>query len=415
MIAEIMTIGDELLIGQVVDTNSAWLGQQLSFEGIRVKQITSVSDDPTHIVEALDAAMKRADIILITGGLGPTKDDLTKKTLRDYFGMNWRMDEQVLTHVEKLFASFGRETTDVNRLQAQVPNGCTVLMNRNGTAPGMWFEKNGKVIVSMPGVPYEMKGIVTDELLPKLRSKFGLQAIVHKTILTQGIGESMLAEKIEAWEDSLATQNIKLAYLPSVGMVRLRMSIAASDKKRATEIVEKKFQEVHPLIQQYIFGYENDTLESVIGKLLLERNQTIGTAESCTGGYISHLITTVAGSSNWYKGSVIAYANDVKTNELGVTVETLKNHGAVSEETVKEMAEGLRKKLKTDYAVSVSGIAGPGGGTEEKPVGTVWIAVAGANGTIARHFRLGDQRERNIVRASLSTLNLVRRYILGEL
>jgi nicotinamide-nucleotide amidase len=415
MLAEIITIGDELLIGQVVDTNSAWLGQQLSLNGIRVKQITSVSDDPAHIVEALDAAKKRVDIILITGGLGPTKDDLTKKTLRDYFKMDWRMDEQILADVIAIFKRFGRETSDINKLQAQVPAGCIALRNKNGTAPGMWFEAEGKIFVSMPGVPYEMKGIVSDAVLPMLRKKFGLPSILHKTILTQGIGESMLAEKIADWEDSLAKENIKLAYLPSPSMVRLRMSVEGENKTQLESLVKKKLEEVLPLIKGYVYGYDEETLPEVLGKLLREKNKTVSIAESCTGGMIAEMITSVPGSSDYFPGSIVTYANEIKINELGVKKETLDKYGAVSEETVLQMAEGVRKKFKTDYSISVSGIAGPGGGTEEKPVGTVWLAVAGAEGTFAKKFQFGDNRGRNIERSAITGLAMLRKFILGEL
>jgi nicotinamide-nucleotide amidase len=415
MLAEIITIGDELLIGQVVDTNSAWLGQQLSLNGIRVKQITSVSDDPAHIVEALDAAKKRVDIILITGGLGPTKDDLTKKTLRDYFKMDWRMDEQILADVIAIFKRFGRETSDINKLQAQVPAGCIALRNKNGTAPGMWFEAEGKIFVSMPGVPYEMKGIVSDAVLPMLRKKFGLPSILHKTILTQGIGESMLAEKIAEWEDSLAKENIKLAYLPSPSMVRLRMSVEGENKTQLESLVQKKLEEVLPLIKGYVYGYDEETLPEVLGKLLREKNKTVSIAESCTGGMIAEMITSVPGSSDYFPGSIVTYSNEIKINELGVKKETLDKYGAVSEETVLQMAEGVRKKFKTDYSISVSGIAGPGGGTEEKPVGTVWLAVAGAEGSFAKKFQFGDNRGRNIERSAITGLAMLRKFILGEL
>lgn len=415
MLAEIITIGDELLIGQVVDTNSAWLGQQLSLNGIRVKQITSVSDEPAHIVEALDAAKKRADIILITGGLGPTKDDLTKKTLRDYFKMGWRMDEDVLSDVIAIFKRFGRETSDINKLQAQVPDGCIALRNKNGTAPGMWFEQEGKIFVSMPGVPYEMKGLVSDTVLPMLRDKFGLPAIVHKTILTQGIGESMLAEKIAAWEDSLAAEGIKLAYLPSPSLVRLRMSAEGKNKTETEKRVQKKLEEVLPLISGYVYGYDDESLQEVLGKLLMQKKKTVSTAESCTGGTIAQMITSVPGSSDYFMGSIIAYANEIKMNELGVKKETLEKYGAVSEETVLQMAENVRKKMKTDYSIATTGIAGPGGGSEEKPVGTVWIAVAGAEGSYAKRFQLGDNRGRNVERAAITGLAMLRKFILGEL
>lgn len=415
MLAEIMTIGDELLIGQVVDTNSAWIGQQLSLAGIRVKQISSVSDDPAHIVKALDEAQQRADIILITGGLGPTKDDLTKKTLREYFGMGWRMDEDVLKNVTRIFAAFGREVTEINKLQAQVPDGCITLMNKKGTAPGMWFEQHGKVFVSMPGVPFEMKGLMSESVLPMLKQKFGLPVIIHKTILTQGIGESMLAERIEAWEDSLAAENIKLAYLPAASMVRLRLSATGTDREKLQQIVDRKVQEVLPLINSYVYGYDDQQLEKVVGDLLIEKKQTVSTAESCTGGMIAHMITSVSGSSAYYQGSIVSYANEIKMEQLGIPAGLLGQYGAVSDECVRMMAQHMREKFKTDFAVATSGIAGPDGGTEEKPVGTVWIAIAGPDKTWSKKFRFGGDRERNILAASITTLALLRKMILGEL
>ncbi len=415
MLAEIITIGDELLIGQVVDTNSAWLGHQLSSNGIRVKQITSVSDDPKHIIEALDSAKNRVDIILITGGLGPTKDDLTKKTLKEYFKMGWRIDEVVLADVIAIFKRFGRETTDTNKLQAQVPDKCIAIRNKNGTAPGMWFEVDRKIFVSMPGVPYEMKGIISDSVLPMLREKFGLPTIIHKTILTQGIGESMLAEKISDWEDSLATENIKLAYLPSPSMVRLRMSIEGENKEELENTIQKKWEELFPLIKGYVFGFDNETLEKNLGELLIKNKKTISTAESCTGGMMAQMITSVSGSSEYFIGSVVSYANEIKENELFVKKETLEKFGAVSEETAIQMAMGIRKKMKTDYSVATTGVAGPTEGSEEKPVGTVWIAVSGEEGTIAKKFQFGDNRERNIQRAAITGLAMMRKFILGEL
>ncbi|MEO5644953.1 MAG: competence/damage-inducible protein A [Bacteroidia bacterium] len=415
MLAEIITIGDELLIGQVIDTNSAWLGQQLSLNGIRVKQMTSVSDDPEHIVAALDEAKVRADIILITGGLGPTKDDLTKKTLKDYFKMEWRTDAQILEDVIGVFKRFGRETTEINKQQAQVPDGCIALRNKNGTAPGMWFEQNGKVVVSMPGVPYEMKGIVTESVLPMLREKFGLPVIIHRTILTQGIGESALAEKISDWEDALATDNIKLAYLPSPGMVRLRLSLEGDNKEILVQLVNKKVDEVMLLIKSYVFGFDTDKLEKVVGDLLMKENKTLATAESCTGGLVAHMLTSVPGSSAYYKGSIVSYSYEVKTSELNVAGKTLEQFGAVSEETVKQMAIGVRERLNTDYSIAISGIAGPDGGTEDKPVGTVWIAVAKEDFVFAKRFQFGDNRERNILRSSVSSLAMLRKLMLGEL
>lgn len=415
MLAEIITIGDELLIGQVIDTNSAWLGQQLSLNGIQVKQITSVSDDAKHIGEALDEAKKRAEIILITGGLGPTKDDITKKTLKEYFKMDWRIDDGVLQNVLEIFKRFGRETTDINKLQAQVPDKCIALKNRNGTAPGMWFDVDGKIFVSMPGVPYEMKGIMAESVLPMLREKFGLPNIIHRTILTQGIGESMLAEKIEVWENSLAAEKIKLAYLPSPGMVRLRLSVEGNDKEELLKAVNKKIAEVMSIIKGYVFGFDEDTLEKVVGNLLKKEKRTLSTAESCTGGLVAHMLTSVPGSSEYYWGSIVSYSYEVKTNELNVPVEMLEKFGAVSEETVKQMAIGVRERLKTDYSIAISGIAGPDGGTDDKPVGTVWIAVAKEDFVFAKKFQFGDNRERNILRSSIMALAMLRKMILGEL
>ncbi|TND08110.1 MAG: competence/damage-inducible protein CinA [Bacteroidetes bacterium] len=413
MEAEIITIGDEILIGQIVDTNSAWLGQQLNLIGIKVKQINSVSDDPQHIVHALDEVKKRSSVIITTGGLGPTKDDLTKKTLKDYFGMDWRTDEDVLRDVEAIFAKFGREVTPVNKLQAQVPAGCITLRNRRGTAPGMWFEQDGKIFISLPGVPFEMKGLMKDEVLPRLKAKFKLPFIYHKTILTQGIGESMLADMITDWENSLAQLEIKLAYLPSPGLVRLRMT-ASGDERTIKARINGKLQELQQIIPEFIYGYDAESLEGNLGCVLLEQNKTIAVAESCTGGYISHLLTSVAGSSQYFLGSVVAYANEVKTAQLGVQKEMLEKYGAVSEETAKQMAAGVRENLRADIGVATTGLAGPGGGTEDKPVGMVWIAIATADRVYAEKFMFGDNRERNIVRASITALNMARKALINH-
>ncbi|MCA6364410.1 MAG: competence/damage-inducible protein A [Bacteroidetes bacterium] len=412
MLAEIITIGDEILIGQIVDTNSAWMGGQLGLNGIAVKQITSVSDDASHIVKALDEARQRADLILITGGLGPTKDDLTKKTLRDYFGMGWRMDEQVAEDVMSIFKRFGREPGEVNLLQAQVPDGCRVIRNKNGTAPGMWFEVGGKIFVSMPGVPFEMKGIMSDGVLPLLREKFSLPFIYHRTVLTQGVGESLLAEKIEAWENSLAEHGIKLAYLPSPGMVRLRLS-ASGEEAAVRKATDAKVEELLPLIEQWHYGYNDDTLPQVVGRLLVEHGQTVITAESCTGGSVAQAITSVPGSSQWYLGSIVSYANEVKMQQLGVPAALIEQHGAVSEEVASVMAVNARKQFNAGYAIATTGIAGPGGGTELKPVGLVYIAVASETGVTVRKMQYGGNRERNIAATTLSALMLLRKVILG--
>ena len=408
MQVEIITIGDELLIGQVVDTNSAWMGEQLNLIGLRVVQITSISDQREHILKALEQAASRAEIILITGGLGPTSDDITKPTLAEYFDSPMVFHPEVLKEVERMFAARGLPVTEVNMKQAEVPACATVMPNHNGTAPGMWFEKDGSVYVSMPGVPYEMKGIMTDYILPRLTKLFVGQAIYHKTILTQGMGESMLAARIEDWEKALP-KNIKLAYLPQPGMVRLRLTGVGMDPETVKGQVEKEVQKLNTLISELIFGYDKDNFEMIIGRLLKEQGATLSTAESCTGGYLAHLITSVPGSSEYYNGSIIAYQNSLKHALLGVPEAILKEHGAVSREVVIAMAEGARKKLGTDYALSTSGIAGPDGGTTEKPVGTCWIAIASSTGTETKLLHLGTDRQRFIHMASVNALNLLRK------
>ncbi len=414
MLAEIITIGDEILIGQIVDTNSAFIATMLNLNGITVKQISSVSDNREHIIKALDEAKERADLILITGGLGPTKDDITKKTLCDYFKTTMRFDEKAYQDVVNLFAAYGKEVTPVNRKQAEVPEICSVIRNHNGTAPGMWFDVNGKVFVSMPGVPYEMKAMMQEQVIPKIKTQFKLPAIFHKTVLTQGIGESYLSEMISDWEDSLAKDTIKLAYLPSPGMVRLRLSTIGNDIKKLTVTVDKKIEELKTIIAEYIYGYETygeekESLEQMVGRLLKDKKKTLSTAESCTGGYISHLITKVAGSSDYYIGSVISYSYGIKESELGVSKQVLEIQGAVSQPVVEEMAKAIREKYKTDYSISASGIAGPSGGTDEKPVGTVWIAIATPNKIISEKFLFGNDRLRNIQKTAHAALNMLRK------
>ena len=406
MLAEIITIGDELLIGQVIDTNSAWMAEQLNMVGIRVHQITSISDNEEHILTTLKEASGRAQLILITGGLGPTKDDITKHTLCKYFDTTLVFSEDTYKNVERLFAARGVAVTELNRLQAMVPANCQVIPNPNGTAPCMWFEKEGCIYVSMPGVPFEMKAIMEEEIIPRLLHKLN-QVIIHRTILTEGIGESMLASIIESWEDSLPSF-IKLAYLPQPGMVRLRLTAYGTDRIELQDAINKAENELYPYAGKYIYGFDDDTMESVIGRLLRNKGMTLSTAESCTGGNIAQLITSIAGSSDYFKGSVVAYANEIKEEFLGVHHQVLVEHGAVSEQTVIAMAEGIRKRFSTDYSIAVSGIAGPTGGTEEKPVGTTWIAVATPTETIARKFLFGDHRGRNIRKASVAALNMLR-------
>ena len=414
MRAEIITIGDELLIGQVVDTNSAFIATKLNEAGIYVHQITSVSDNKEHIIEALGNAAQKADIILITGGLGPTNDDITKLTLCEYFKVGLRFDEEAYKDVEHMFKVRGREVTEVNRKQAELPENCVALRNKNGTAPGMWFDVNGKIYISMPGVPYEMKALMEDEVIPKLQNQFTLPVIVHRNVLTIGIGESFLAEKIAAWEASLANDKIKLAYLPSIGMVRLRLSTIGEDRNLLEKNVQRKINELQSLVGEFIFGYETDTLQEIVGKVLKERKQTIATAESCTGGYISHLITSIAGSSDYYVGSVITYSYEIKTLELNINADLLNTKGAVSQEVVEQMASEVRRKFKTDYSIAVSGIAGPSGGTPEKPVGTVWIAIATPQRVFSKRFQFANNRLRNIQMTANAALNLLRKDLLAD-
>ncbi len=418
MNVEIITIGDEILIGQIVDTNSAFIAQLLNLNGISVKQISSVSDEREHILKALEEAKSRADIILITGGLGPTKDDITKKTLCEYFKTTMRFDEGAYQDVVNIFATYGKDVSPINRLQAEVPAICEVIHNYNGTAPCMWFDVDDKIFVSMPGVPYEMKALMKEQVVPKLKERFKFPSIYHKTILTQGIGESALSELISDWEGSLASANIKLAYLPSPGMVRLRLSTKGEDKNALIKKVEKKIEEVKPLISEFIYGYEiygveRESLEQMVGKLLKEKKKTISTAESCTGGFISHLLTKVPGSSEYYIGSVISYAYEIKETELGVPHDIILKHGAVSQPVVEQMAKAIREKYKTDYSISASGIAGPGGGTEEKPVGTVWVAIATPTKIISEKFLFGANRERNIQKTANVALKMLKKELEG--
>ena len=412
--ASIITIGDELLIGQVIDTNSAWIAKELNKAGVSVIRRVAVGDNYNEIVNALDEESAHAEIILITGGLGPTSDDITKPLLCKYFNGKMIVNEEALKNVKYLFGEvFKRPATEVNLKQAEVPDTCTVIQNKRGTAPGMWFEKNGKIFMSMPGVPHEMKGMM-EAVINKLKERFELPVIIHKTILTAGIGESMLAEKIKDFESALP-KNISLAYLPNYGMVRLRLSSSGYEKEMIREEVNSQFQQLKLLVKEFLVADEDEPLEKVIGKLLSEQNKTMATAESCTGGYIAHLITSHPGSSAYYKGSMVSYDNEVKENVLHVSTETLKQFGAVSEETVKEMLKGVLGEIKSDYALAVSGIMGPDGGTPEKPVGTVWIAVGNSAGHRTQKLNLRFDRMRNIQMTAMNALNLLRKFILSEL
>ncbi len=411
IIAEIITIGDEILIGQIVDTNSAWLGQQLSNLGIRVKQISSVSDDKQHILNALGEASTRANLIIITGGLGPTKDDITKNTLAQYFNTALILHTATLQRVEEIFSTRNLPMLEANRLQAYVPANCTVIENTAGTAPGMWFDEGGKVYMSMPGVPAEMKTIFAQGVITKIKQRFTMPSIRHRTLLTAGIGESFLAEKIKEVEDILPT-HIKLAYLPGLGQVRLRLTGYGEDAKKLDAEIDTFAQQIKSKAPSYFFGEGDDTLEKYIGRIFIQNKWTLSIAESFTGGFISHLITEVPGSSAYFMGAVVAYDNEVKINKLGVQRQTIIDHGSVSEQTIIEMAEGCRKALGTNYAIATSGVAGPSGGTVAKPVGTCWIAIACPNGkTIAKHFHMGNDRHNTIHRSGVVALDLLRKVV----
>ncbi|MFA7409865.1 MAG: competence/damage-inducible protein A [Bacteroidales bacterium] len=412
-IAEIIAIGDEILIGQTVNTNSAWIGQRMSEAGIPVKRAIVISDDPTEIAASLEEALQRADIVLITGGLGPTRDDLTKNTLAQFFGSTLVRDDQVTQDILKLLASRNVPMIDLNLDQALVPNNCRVIRNANGTAPGMWFEKDQQVIVSMPGVPYEMKVMMDEQVIPALLSAFKVPAIVRKTIMTTGIPESKLAASIADWELSLP-EGVSLAYLPSPGIVKLRLSVSGENQMKLRQLINNLADQLVTIIPEAVFGYDDLTLEEVVGVLLRERKQTVATAESCTGGTLASLITRVPGSSDYYKGSIVAYANEIKTTFLKVPGEMIQAHGAVSCEVVERMATNIRDIFAVDYAVAISGIAGPAGGTTDKPVGTTWIGVASSYGVESACYQMGEHRERTIHKAALAGLNLLRLSILKD-
>jgi len=405
--AEILTIGDELLYGQIVDTNAQWISVALSNAGIKVIRKTTVGDLEDEILNAFAEAENRADIILITGGLGPTSDDLTKPCLAKYFNCQLKIHADALAEVTEFFKSRGRELTDINRQQAALPECCEKITNKVGTAAGMWFERNKKVFVSMPGVPHEMKLMMSDIIVPKLKQTFVTPVIHHQIIRTIGIGESFLAEKITDWEKSLPS-HIKLAYLPGLGEVKLRLSGIGDSLEMLKAETDVLTQKLEQLVGQFIFGLGDDPIEVVIGKKLLQKKLTLSIAESCTGGFVSHLITSVPGSSAYFQGSMIPYAYEIKMQHLGVNPETLRDHGAVSEETIREMATLVRTKFKTDVGVATSGIAGPGGATPEKPVGTVWIAYSDKHQTVAKKLQLSKDRMVNIQIASHAALNLLR-------
>ncbi|MFZ6052819.1 competence/damage-inducible protein A [Halocola ammonii] len=412
MQAEVITIGDEILIGQTVDTNSAWIAEQLNLIGVSIYQITSISDTREHILEALETASKRSNLVILTGGLGPTRDDITKVTLCEFFDTELEMNEDVLARITDYFERRKKKMLDSNVQQAMLPKSAQTILNVRGTASGMWFEKDGTVFISMPGVPYEMKGLMKDELLNKIAQHFDRPAIYHKTILTLGIGESFLVEKVKDWENSLDEANVKIAYLPSPGRVKVRLSAYGDRIEDLEKRVEAKASEFENLAAEWIYGTNGDLLEEVVGELLRDSKSTLAAAESCTGGMVSHMITSVSGSSDYFLGSIVSYANEVKTGQLGVSEQSLKDHGAVSQPVVEQMALGVRKALGADYGVATSGIAGPSGGTPEKPVGTIWIAVASPQSVVSKCLHLGNSRSRNIEVTAYQVLDLLRKELL---
>ena len=411
--AEVITIGDEILYGQITDTNSKWISEELDKIGIKTIRKSSVGDQKQQILNILDESLQRADIVLITGGLGPTKDDITKKTLAEYFNDELEINLHAEEFIRGFFEKRGRPFTELNRQQAAIPSKCTYLHNATGTAPGMWFEYNGKVIVSMPGVPLEMKYLLSNEVIPRLKSKFELPEIIHKIIRTIGLGESFLAERIENWEDSLP-EYIKLAYLPSFGEVKLRLTGMGENRSKVEEQIELEVKKLIPLIEEHIFSFENEEIEKSIGKILNKSETSLSVAESCTGGYLSHLLTSIPGSSAYFMGGVVSYSNEAKMDVLKVKQETLTKFGAVSEQTVIEMAEGVRNVMKTTYGIATSGIAGPDGGTDEKPVGTVWLAVTDGKQTLTKKLSLGKIRIVNIEYSAKAALNFLRILTKGK-
>lgn len=415
MQAEIITIGDEILIGQIVDTNSAFLGKELNKIGVSIYQITSIQDDKAHILKALKEAEENADIIIITGGLGPTKDDITKHTICEYFDDTLVENKQVLAHVEDLFLKYiHTPISDINRQQALVPSKAMVLKNQFGTAPGMWLEKNGKVFVSLPGVPYEMKALISNEVIPKLRNQFRFPFIMHKTMLTYGLGESALAGRIEVWEDNLP-HFIKLAYLPSLGRVRLRLSAKAADKAMVEAEMERQVNLLLPQIEDVFVGFEEDgSIEAIIGRQLTEIGKTLSIAESCTGGRIAQAFTSNAGASKYFKGSIVSYATESKVNILEVTQSDIESYSVVSKEVAEAMAKNVRILFNSDYAISTTGNAGPSKGDSDAEVGTVWIAIATKDEVYSEVFNFSNQREKVIMKATNKAFEMLQKEILKK-
>ncbi|MCQ2959644.1 MAG: competence/damage-inducible protein A [Bacteroidales bacterium] len=408
-----LSIGDELLIGKTINTNASWLGEKLSAIGFDIHCVETISDNRCQIISSLNRLISENNVVIITGGLGPTNDDITKHVLCEIFDTELEFNQQAYDGMARYVLARNQEINDKNLTQAQFPKKATFVPNPCGTASGMWFEKDSSVIVSLPGVPHEMKAIMLESVIPWLKNRFELPAIFHRHVLVSEIAESKLAETISDWEAQLPEQ-IHLAYLPSPGIVKLRMSCVAENEAKAHELVEKEEAKLKNIIAPYIWGYDDDTIEEVVGKLLLKYNATVSTAESCTGGNISRMLTRISGSSAYYYGSVISYDNSVKIKELNVNPKDIEQHGVVSEQVVKTMATEIRKKIGTTYGIATSGIAGPTGGSEEKPVGTVWIAVASEKNIVAKKFLFGKERDTNIEKATVSALRMLQQLILQE-
>ena len=409
MKAEIITIGDEILIGQTVDSNSAWIGEELNKIGIDINRIVSIKDESGEIVQAINESFERVDLVLMTGGLGPTRDDITKQTLSSYFDDELVMNQEILSRIESYFVEKGLPILEMNRQQAMLPSKAKVVPNLKGSASGMWFEQEDKVLLSMPGVPYEMKHIMQNEGLNRIKHHFNTEVIYHKTILTTGAGESYIANRIKDWENELRESGLSLAYLPSLGIVKIRITGMGGEPEELEERVNRKAEELKALLPDLYFGEDKDKLEEIVGELLKTNNKKVATAESCTGGYIAHLLTSVPGSSEYYEGTYVTYSYDLKSDLLAVDKEIIRDKGAVSEEVVLQMAEGIKKNMNVDYAIAVSGIAGPGGGTPEKPVGTVWMALAGPNSLKAERYQFGRTRMNNIRITAITALNWLRK------
>jgi nicotinamide-nucleotide amidase len=406
----VISIGDELLIGQTVNTNASWIGQEISKIGGNILEGLTISDKAQEILTTVEYSINKADVIIITGGLGPTKDDITKHTLASYFDTELEIHQPTLDKITAYFSMRKRPMLESNIQQAALPKDCTILSNNYGTAAGMWFEKNGKIVISLPGVPYEMKGIMSEEVFPRMKERFQLNSMYHKTILTQGIGESFLAEQLTEWENRVRAEGFGLAYLPSPGIVKLRISSPNGEQDKT--IIEDYLSEVKNTLPEAVFGYENENLPEIIGKLLRENNLKIGTVESCTSGLLANQIVSVSGASDYFEGSLLTYSYKLKEEVLGISNSTLVENGAVSEIVALQMAEKGLEKLDVDICLSTTGIAGPLGGTDDKPVGLVWIGLATKNGVKARKFQFGDNRERNLQMTVLSALNWLRYELL---